>query len=64
MRLSELVLSIMHEIMTLERDSEIKEALNLVNFYAWLERLSRTAGDKTSTNTKVFDDALLAKFLA
>lgn len=64
MRFSEMELSLMFEIMTLERDRKITEALNLVTFYAWLERLSRSAADSTSTDTKVFDDALLDKFLA
>ena len=64
MKLSELDLSIMLEIMTLERDREITEAVHLVTFYAWLERLSRSAGVNTSCDTKVFDDVLLDKFLA
>ena len=64
MRLSELDLSIMQEIMTLERDREITEAVNLVTFYAWLERLSRSATENTSSDTKVFDDVLLDKLLA
>jgi hypothetical protein len=64
MRLSELDLSIMQEIMTLERDREITEVVNLVTFYAWLERLSRSAGENTSSDTKVFDDVLLDKLLA
>ena len=63
MRLSEMDLSIMHEIMALERDCEITEPLDLVNFYAWLERLSRSAGESTSIDAKVFDDVLLDKFL-
>ena len=63
-RLSEMDLSIIQEIMTLERDREITEAVNLVTFYAWLERLSRSAGENTSIDTKVFDDVLLEKFLA
>jgi hypothetical protein len=77
MNLTHLDLSIMNEMRTLERDKKITQALDLVTFYAWLERLSRSAteksatgskttrslGEKLSTCTKVFDDFLIGKFL-
>jgi hypothetical protein len=51
-KLNRFYLSIMNEMIGLETDNKITDALNLVNFYAWLERLARSVSEK-STNTKI-----------
>ena len=77
MALTHFDLSIINEMMTLERDKKITQARDLVTFYAWFERLSRSATEKSATGskatrslaekfsayTKVFDDFLIDKFL-
>ena len=52
LKLNRFYLSIMNEMSGLETDNKITDAHNLVNFYAWLERLARSVSEKL-TNTKI-----------
>jgi hypothetical protein len=77
MTLTHLDLTIIYEMRTLEQDKKITQARDLVTFYACLERLSRSATEKSVTGskatrslaeklptcTKVFDDFLIGKLL-